>query len=178
MKKALLIGALLAQTTTFGASKALAQVPDWVMDGAGCVPIDSAIQQDLYLITAGRIKFKPEKTGSITVICPVSVNVKNANNISVSYRDSTGRSTNARVTAALRRIRKRDGAVNTVSGLVFNSDTRSETAYTFEGSSTSSESGHTFDHFNYYYYVQTALVRRSSSNIVEFGGVELGRVIF
>jgi hypothetical protein len=173
MKKSILTGFIVVLLSGIGLEDAIAQPPDWAMDGAGCVPTDPAIQNDSYIITAGRIKFKDPKVGSITVICPVSVKVGSINSIGVSYRDSTGVGTSARVRAALRRINKFNGSVSTVTGLVFDSNNEGETNYTFQTAFTS----HTLDDSNFYYFIQVTLTRSSTSEIIEFGGVELLDVI-
>ncbi len=54
MKKAMLAGLIVVLLAGIGLEEAIAQ--RWAMDGAGCVPTDAAIQNDLYSITAGRIK--------------------------------------------------------------------------------------------------------------------------
>ena len=178
MRSRILIGTLPTLLLMLAPHEAAGQGPRWVMDGAGCVPVQSAIQDDLYIIVAGRIKFKPQKTGSITVMCPVSVGVGSVNRIFVSYLDSSGPGTAAHVVAALRRIRKTDGHVSTVEDFVFNSNNESVTQYSFRGDGPSSEDGHTLDDANFYYYVQVVLVRDNSKDLVEFGGVELTGVVF
>jgi hypothetical protein len=97
----------------------------------------------------------------------------NPNLIGISYRGSTGLDNNARVQAALRRINGFNGSVSTVTGLEFDSNNEGETNYTFRTAFKS----HTLDDFNLYYFIQVTLTRHSTSEIIEFGGVELTHVV-
>lgn len=173
MTKWLRAGLVFAWLSAVGSGEGSAGEPKfitkWVMNGAGCVPTDRAIRTGSYAIVAGRITFRESRVGSITAICPVSANVGLVSAIGVSYRDSTGSDTSARVRADVRRINKFDGSVTTVTGLEFNSDNHAETTYTFNFAS----SPHTLDDVNFYYFIQITLTRTGTSETVEVGGVEL-----
>jgi hypothetical protein len=172
LRKWILAGLIVVLLSMIGTDDAIAQYsPNWAMDGAGCVPTDPAIQNDSYIITGGRIKFKDLKVGSITVICPVSAKVGNIGYMRVSYRDSTGTDISANIKSDLRRINKFNGSVNTVTGLEFDSNQKVDTNYTL--GDVAVPTSHTLDDSNFYYFVQATLTRRRTSEIVEFGGVEL-----
>ena len=51
---------------------ALADTIEWQSTAMACVPSGSTVEQNKYVTTAGRVKFKPGQSGKITFICPVS----------------------------------------------------------------------------------------------------------
>lgn len=170
MINSIFTGLIVVVLSGIGLEDAIAQQIQWNMNGAGCVPTDTAIQNDSYIITAGKIEFKDSKVGSITIICPVPFRLGLINSIGVSYRDSTGVNTSARLQAALRRIRALNGSVSTVPGLVFDSNNVGETGYTF---SVAPQTSYIFPGTFFYHFIQVTLTRSSTSEIIEFGGFEL-----
>ena len=51
---------------------ALADTIEWQSTAMACVPTATTVEQNKYVTTAGRVKFKPGQSGKITFICPVS----------------------------------------------------------------------------------------------------------
>ncbi len=51
---------------------ALADTIEWQSTAMACVPTGGTVEQNKYVTTAGRVKFKPGQSGSISFICPVS----------------------------------------------------------------------------------------------------------
>lgn len=89
----------------------------WMSNGGGCVPEDSAIANDLYWTVTGgmRVKFRPNKTGTIRLVCPITTpDITGANTLYLYYQDPDGFGTTYRVQASLRSVRFSDGAYGTL----------------------------------------------------------------
>jgi hypothetical protein len=97
----------------------------WMSNGGGCVPEDSAIANDLYWTVTGgmRVKFRPSKTGTTRLVCPVTTpDITDANTLYLYYQDPDGVGTTYRVQASLRSVRFSDGAYSTLCTANSNSD--------------------------------------------------------
>ncbi len=173
------------------AAPASANTHRWASNASSCVPGDPAIQNDLYLVTGGSVKFASGASGRITLYCPVSsflqtmpfllngqlLYYKNVPNVlRLTYQDSDGIGTGVDISVQLLRLSKLDGSFSSVPGAFFDSSQ----IYSISTTPTSSTVTFTpaFDFDNFYYYVRVDLVRdaRSTSSTVTFYGVALEEV--
>ncbi len=104
------IGIVLALTLISGTASA-ADVWFWSSIGGACVPADEDVQVDNYDTRGFGVGFKGTATGSIRLLCAVNHVPDCAPRMPVlltqfrmSYTDSDGMSTQARVRATLRRV--------------------------------------------------------------------------
>jgi hypothetical protein len=165
-------------------SVSLAQPPvAWSCNAMAAVPAGIPSPTDLYDSLAGRVVFKPDRTGTITLICPILNNLERVllKSLGLTYLDGDGREGPSVVTAALRRIRRTDGHVATVDNGEVSSNDAAAPISGPSGWAThqSSTPGHVLTHIldldNYYYYVQIGLSRSDPAIPLGVMGVHLIR---
>lgn len=109
-------------------------------------------------------------TGTVSLKCPVDVNLASFDTIDVSYRDSDGTGSSGSVEVLIEAVDKTSVVFGT-SYVLFQSGWYSTTAWNNKVQPLAST--FTFDHENYYYYVQINLTRSSTSTFVPVGHVKL-----
>ena len=73
--------------------------------GAGCVPVDEDTQVDNYDSRGFGVGFKGVATGDIRLICPISLSTSFVfRRFVMSFKDSDGMNTQARIRATLRQV--------------------------------------------------------------------------
>lgn len=82
---ALAIGA----TSFFGSGAYANAFEQWSMNGTSCTPDAKSIRDDLYIGTAGTVKFAPGKVGNIVLYCPVPTLSWTPTSIAIQYYDDT-----------------------------------------------------------------------------------------
>lgn len=143
----------------------------WTMNAGGCVPDNiTATGQGYTVVTGGfRVKHKATNTNNIVLVCPITTTNPAAflepNRLKLYHaNDGDGFGTNASITARLRSIDKRNGALALVC------------------TATSTENGQwkenlcntgTMDFINKYYWVQVTIHRSGTNFVPEFNMVEL-----
>ena len=70
MKNQIFIIALLLGV--FYSIPTFAETVEWQSTAMACIPTSTTAEQNRYITTAGRVKFKPGKSGLIAFMCPVS----------------------------------------------------------------------------------------------------------
>ena len=61
----------------------------WSMNGTSCTPDAGSIQNNLYIGTAGTVKFAPGKIGNIVLYCPVPTLSWTPTSIAIQYYDDS-----------------------------------------------------------------------------------------
>lgn len=116
------------------------------------------------------VGFAAGNIGTVTVHCPVDVNLASFDTLEVSYRDSDGTGNTGKVDLHITSVAKT--SVATVANVaVFVSSVHSATAWNNKVQALGS--AFIFDHANYYYYVRISLGRSSSATQVPIGHVKL-----
>jgi hypothetical protein len=87
MFKLLTAAALLIGLTT------VSYASEWNINASSCVADAGSIQGNLYIGTAGSIKWAPNKTGTITLYCPVPPLGFKPADIGITYYDDTASGT-------------------------------------------------------------------------------------
>ncbi|MEW6367846.1 MAG: hypothetical protein AB1714_24720 [Acidobacteriota bacterium] len=150
---------------------ALAQLgPYWTHIGAACV-VDELDVND-YEVAYEEIYFKAGVTGSIQARCNVTNPDDQGDNpvwdrLGVTFKDPDATGTGARIQAVLKKVTRSTGTSSTVA--TFDSNRFAGTGWQFQATGVS----HTWDFWNYYYYVDIVLSRTSSSLDVRLSGVML-----
>jgi hypothetical protein len=170
-------------TTTLLASPALAQIKViWSCNIMAAQPAGAPIDADLHDSLAGAVRFKEGKTGNIALICPIADDLdgEQLRTLVLTYRDGDYKVSNSSVTAAIRRVRAKDGHVETLrNGNVSSNDKRATNSgpdgwATHQSSTEAGEViGHILDLRAFYYYVQINLKRTSAGVPVAAMGVHL-----
>ena len=62
----------------------------WSMNGTSCTPDAGAIRGNLYIGTAGTVKFAPGKVGNIVLYCPVPTLSWTPTSIAIQFYDDSG----------------------------------------------------------------------------------------
>ena len=165
----------IASFAAFSIALALAYVKPahaytYFVVGAGCVPDDLSINNQLYAQFSGGISFASGMTGTVTLHCPIT----NADAIGSSppgivlyYTDSVG-DTNNKVVFTLYKMSKSTGALTLVNAV----DTHSTPGCTTRGSfgSCTLLTTSTFDPANYLYFFAVTLKRNSTTATETFWG--------
>jgi hypothetical protein len=150
----------------------------WSYNAMAGVPTPPTIQNDLYECRAGKVIFKEGKTGTITLICPVSQNLSeygDLRSLIMIYRDGDGHEGPSEVTAELRRVRMSDGHVESLqNGIVSSNDpsapNRGPTRWaTHQSAKPGKTINHVMDLVHYYYYVQITLKRNGGAPLAIMG---------
>lgn len=144
----------------------------WSQDAMAAVPTPATLRADLYDSVAGRVKFRSGRTGTVNLISaiPATLHKRHLRSLFLTYQDGDGRQGPARVSAALRMIRRRDGHVETVrNGGVSSNDRRAPNSgprgwVTHQSATRGNTIDHRLDFEKNYYYVQITL-RRSDPTV-------------
>ena len=147
---------------------------DWSMVGAACTPTGQTTAAQSIFNSAGDVKFAASKIGEIIVTCPVDAQLRRAGYFNISYRDTDGAGTGARVVASLRRKNLVTGEAVTI-GESFDSNTHPVvTSYALSWAAiTPCEGARNFDYSQYAYYVQVNITRTATNQEPIFGGVHM-----
>ena len=174
------IGAvILAALVTSPLNAATADIV-WPRNAMGATPTPATLEDGLTDALAGRVVFRQGKTGTANLICPIGSVSQNLSKFTVrslhlTYHDGDGKEGPSVVSAALRRIRKSDGHVETVKngGVSSNSPNASNSGPGGFATHQSATPGNTIDagldfkdfyYYYYYYYVQITM-RRSDAAV-------------
>lgn len=82
MRTIMLVTVVVCGFTALGLARDAVASPTemyWSSDGAGCIPVDTAIQANQYSIGAGAMKMSASYAGTFVVLCPVHRNSGAAN---------------------------------------------------------------------------------------------------
>jgi len=161
-----------------------AQATVWSSVGGGCVPEDPTIEKNIHFTVTGgmRVKFRPGASGSIKIVCPITIPFKgkvrpigageNSLRLNVYYQDPDGVENNYRVKAHLRSVRLANGAISTLC------TADSNVAGSFATWSVMSCSPKVQFGVGYTYWVQIEIFRQFKTNkTVEINAVELVEVV-
>ena len=128
--------------------------------GATCVPAESAVNNNRYLVTGGTVKHRTGNNDIITLYCGIPTDISSPSHLNLTYsstENDVGQTTY--VTAQYIKLHKSTGTVNVVS----QANSYDQTA----GGSTVRVRAvtftDTFDSSAYFYYVRVDLRRRSSN---------------
>lgn len=165
MKKLFLIAATLAGTSLGGAPEAVAADRQQTAVSA-CAVVYGANVADLGTF----VGISSGNTGTVTLHCPVDVNLASFDQTEVSYRDSDGTGNVVKVDVVVTRVDKTNVA-SISHQLVFQSSLYSTTVWNDRFQAVGST--YTFDHVNYYYYIQVHATRTSTSASAQVGHVKL-----
>ena len=88
MSRIKLAMALAIGATNFFGSVAYA-FEQWSMNATSCTPDAASIRNNLYIGTAGTVKFAPGKVGKIVLYCPVPTLSWTPRSIAIQYYDDT-----------------------------------------------------------------------------------------
>ena len=163
-----------------GASIAEAKVV-WSYNAMASVPAGGQIKGDLYDSRAGKVIFKAGKTGNIALICPIPDDLGKVRlrSLRLTYRDGDGKEGPSLVSAAIRRVRRSNGSVTSLSnGTVSSNDANAVNSgpsgwATHQSGSPGRVLNHVLDLDNFYYYVQINLKRTDSKVPLGVMGVHL-----
>ncbi len=137
------------------AAPALAQSTVWSAVAMACTPTHTTVEQNRYITTAGRVKFRPRATGNITFICPVTSQLPRG-----KYKISGFYSGTGSIGVQLRRAHVRSGAVSTIlSGDIFFTSSNYKMSEVHNGYSQNTLS---FDLRNFVYWVQITIKNNRS----------------
>lgn len=152
----------------------------WSVNAMSCVPMPTAVQNDLITVQSGRVIFKTGKSGIASVICPIGTVSEKMNNIRsliLTYRDGDGNTSDSAgmVTANLRRVRRSNGAVETLPNSLVssNSTTAPNSGPTGWATHQSATAGNTipggFEFDKFYYYVHITMKQRGTGPLAVMG---------
>lgn len=164
----------------------------WSMDAMGCVPTEETARKNILIQVAGKVKFKKGKTGSITLICPISAapltpetstgSASTVKQLLLTYKDGDAGAPGGLVTASLRFVDRKTGhianlgVVSSNSPQAPNSGPKGFATYGRPNLKTNTPVpgiNHSFRFSKYFYFIQITL-KRSSPNIpVSVMGVSL-----
>jgi hypothetical protein len=153
----------------------------WSCNAMAAAPAGAPIPSGLYDALAGVVVFKPGQTGNIALICPILDDLDGVHlrSLRLTYRDGDGREGPSIVTAAIRRVRRTDGHVATLTnGQVSSNHSEAPNSgpsgwATHQSSSPGQVLDHALDLQNYYYYVQINLIRSDAAVPLGVMGVHL-----
>jgi hypothetical protein len=149
------------------AMPAHAITPLWSAAAKGCVPDEGSA--GLYSTTGSGVSHLNNNVGIIRLLCPIDRSLGGTVDWSlvVTYRDSTGASASANVTARVFRVSRITG--NEAEVAAFNSNSSAALGIT----KATITFDHSFNFDNSYYYVVIRLNRTAASEIVQIFGVAL-----
>ena len=162
-KLSILLATVLAWST--------AQADEMNALGGSCVPDDLAITNNRY---ANQFNPQPEITwksgasGTLTLFCPIPVELPNPNAVEFYYSNNTSCTgcSGDYITVTYKRMHKTTGVVSTVAAL---STVGATNDGTFQGISTSFSD--TWNSNTYTYFVQVDMIRGTTSNFQKLYGV-------
>ena len=153
----------------------------WSSNAMACEPAGAPIASDRHDSLAGVVRFKDGKTGNIALICAISDNLGNTQlrSLRLTYRDGDGKQGPSEVRAAIRRVRRSDGRVETLAnGDVSSNDSTAVNSgpdgwATHQSGAQGSVLNHVLDLEKFYYYVQINLIRADVAVPLGVMGVHL-----
>lgn len=132
-------------------ANAHAETTEWSVVAMNCTPSHSTVQQNRYITTAGRVKFKPGATGLISFICPLTSQLPTGKYKLKAFQ-SVGTGTAG---VELRRAHVRSGAVSTMlAGAIFLKVPSDEMGVLHSGNPQNTIN---FDLENFVYWVQITI---------------------
>jgi hypothetical protein len=142
----------------------------WSVDAMACVPNGSTSRNELMDTSHGHARYAEGKTGDAYLICPFTATALQGmvvRGIAMTFRDNTP---NGSITASLRMMDKRSGAV--LDALRITSDCLIDSTQLGNPYWTCSNigTGHQLDFNRYYYYVQFSLRRSTTTADVRMVG--------
>jgi len=145
----------------------------WSTNASSCVVGDPAIQNNLYTISGGAVKFVPGSSGTITLYCNVPPNNGGTNptKIWLTYKDPDGTGANNHVAAGFVKLAKTNGAFTSITNASIDSNTTNVMVANHIANATAFSE--TLDYETYYYYVRVDIVRSDTAQDEIFYGVSL-----
>ena len=148
-----------------------AETVEWSSAAMACIPTANTVAEGRYVTSAGRVKFKNNKFGLISFICPVSKQLRDGAYILKAHQ-TIGRS----VTAIVLRqsIKDSDSVSNILDANIYKVVTGSKYSIKWSGNPLKKLK---FNNKKYYYWVQITIKKRSNIGTDETAihGVELIR---
>lgn len=159
----------------------------WAWSAMAAQSAGAPIPKDLYVSSAGSVRFAEGKTGTVALICPLTADVqgKQLRSLRLTYRDG-GSTDTSRVSASLRRVRcptvggpAGAGQVETVPRSEVSSNdpgapnSGPNSWATHQSGAPGAVMNHTVDLENFYYYVQINLIRTNTVTKLGAIGVHL-----
>lgn len=153
----------------------------WSSNAMACEPAGAPIARDLYDSLAGKVRFREGKSGRIALICPISDDLGSAQlrSLRLTYRDGDGKEGPSVVSAAIRRVKRSDGHIETLrNGDVSSNDSNAVNSgptgwATHQSGAPGAVLGHVLDLDKFYYYVQINLRRTDAAVPLGAMGVHL-----
>lgn len=171
MKKYLSIIPVLAGLAA--TTNAVADIVEWQSVAMTCVPTATTIEQKKYVTTAGVIKFKPNESGAIVFLCPVSSPLPTGD-YTLRGRIKTPQPDLFGIGLQLRKKHNVTGAVNTV--LSVSGVQRGDITDSFRHADSASKRI-VFDFEKFSYWVQISYKRNNAnSNTLSVASVQLIRI--
>jgi cysteine-rich repeat protein len=170
MNSRALFGLVLALVLAVAAGRAEAEVY-WSSIATACTPVNDAIQGDRYVIAPDNyVAPKPGDTNPIVLVCnvPRQDGTSLPRILSMTYLDSTGANTAAKVQAQFVRVAQGTGGRAVVATVSSNSFPQTGTAY-----HQSAQFGHVLNFDAFYYYVRIEIDRAASNQNLRSLGVAL-----
>jgi hypothetical protein len=146
------------------ATAAHAQVVVWSSPGTACVPDDQTIKYDRYKGDIAFVQHSDKNKDPIVLNCPIAPfsSASSSFNLGITYRDSTGKNTQAVVRGRLYSM-PRTAAATDVLAVVTSDTSAITTNNTLETTFTN-----TFDFDNFIYWVRIDIQRKSDSQTAIF----------
>jgi hypothetical protein len=165
--------AICAAALLLMAVPAHAITPVWSITASSCVPDAESIRLDRYTTAGPTVAHRDANVDLIQLMCNISDPPFQGGDwdLVITYRDSTGTGTGARLIGRLLRVSRLTGVQNAV--VTFNSNNTAATTMV-KGSIGFT---HTFDFDTYYYYVLLQLDRTTAAEIVQVVGVAIEPII-
>ena len=151
--------------------------PFYSISAIACVPSSQTIDDDLHLTQGGNVRFEDDKTGVITMFCPLTVDLRPSEILVMRalVRDEDGRQENTSISVTLRQVDRENGLVSNNSGREhIQSNINCQDHGEWQECSTGLNG---LDFGNFYYFFQVTLTRSSPEENISFGGIFLVYVI-
>ena len=155
------------------AAQAQAQVVLWSSPGTACVPDDLAVKYSRYKGDIAFVQHADKNVDPISLNCPIAPFTSSAGslNLGMTYRDSTGKNTQAFVRARLYSIPRTAAAADVVAVVT------SDTSATTTSSALETSFTNTLDFDNFIYWVRVDIQRKSNSQIAIFHSAYINEVL-
>lgn len=153
----------------------------WSADAMTCVPAGAPIVSNRHDALAGKVRFRAGRVGDIALICPILDDLGGTvpRSLRLTYQDGDGRQGPSIVSAALRRVRRSDGHVETLrNGAVSSNDANAANSgpdgwATHQSGAPGNVLSRSIDLADFYYYVQINLRRQDAAVPLAVMGVHL-----
>lgn len=149
---------------------AIADTVEWSSAAMACTPTSRTVAEGKYVTTAGRVKFRKGKTGSISFVCPITQKLKRGSYILKGHTTYAGGG-NGQTLIALRRSKKDGYGVTNV----VNADIYFAAPPNKHRSQSGGNKNLVFDTAKFYYWVQLTIKKSDSNGERAIHGVELIR---